>query len=393
MIFIDHVQGNILGYTTLHMFGLSDAAEIFVILSGFSSMAAYGRIFDSQGARAGLMRVGARCLRIYLFQAGLLVATYILIAAWKEHYYVLIPELIPFMHGGAHVVKHGLTLGTLPAKLDILPLYIVLFGLFPLVYLAMRWNMLVTILASAGIWLAANLDHTVNLTNHMDGQGWFFDPFAWQFIFVLGAAGYRVMAAGQGSLPYRTWLAALCWIYLGFALLALAPWYGWGLSEYRPFLVTADKQHLSVLRVLDILALLYLALSSSRFTTLTRSRFLSWIDACGRHSLEVFSLGTLLAVAGSLVLTSFGRGWPTQVIVNLVGLGALMGLGVALEVRQRKTRRNKPLTPNVAGPEAVPGHLSQPDSCAAAAGVEQNASWSPHPAEPVHSGSSSLQHS
>ncbi len=164
----------------------------------------------------------------------MLAGAYLLVSAWSEHYYVLIPDLIPFMNGGAHVVKHGLVLGMLPAKLDILPLYIVLFGLFPLIYLAMPWNMAVTVLASAAIWLVANLDHTVNLTNHMDGQGWFFDPFAWQFIFVLGAACYRMMKAFDGSLPYRTWLAALCWAYLGFAFLAMAPWYGLGLSGLPP---------------------------------------------------------------------------------------------------------------------------------------------------------------
>ncbi len=58
-------------------------------------MAAYGQVFDRQGVRAGLKRVGARCLRLYLFQAGLLAGAYLLVSAWSEHYYVLIPDLIP----------------------------------------------------------------------------------------------------------------------------------------------------------------------------------------------------------------------------------------------------------------------------------------------------------
>ncbi|HEY1723481.1 MAG TPA: OpgC domain-containing protein [Magnetospirillaceae bacterium] len=394
MIFIDHVQGNVLGFTTLHMFGLSDAAEVFVMLSGFSSMAAYGQIFENKGARAGLLRVGERCLRIYLFQAGLLVAAYLLITAWAEHYYVLIPELIPFMNGGAQVVKHGLTLRALPAKLDILPLYILLFSCFPVIYLFMRWSMALTVAASGGLWLWANLDPSLNLTNHMDGTGWFFDPFAWQFIFVLGAAGYRAMRYYEGSLPYRWWLAAACWGYLLFALLALAPWYGWGLSDYRPYLVPSDKQHLSVLRLLDVLAMMYLALSSQKFLQFARLRVLAWIDACGRHSLEVFSLGTLLAMAGSLVITSFGRAWPIQIAVNLFGFAALIGLALAMEAHRRRARQHVEKPAIVAPAPAEPTQLSQATSCVAVTDMEQNGAWSVSPAPAVHaSAQPSLRHS
>src|ERR1700743_2832614 len=41
MIFIDHIPQNALGVTTLHNFSFSDAAEVFVLLAGFSSMLAY----------------------------------------------------------------------------------------------------------------------------------------------------------------------------------------------------------------------------------------------------------------------------------------------------------------------------------------------------------------
>src|SRR5690242_21228395 len=37
-IFIDHVTGSFLGLLTLHIYGFSDAAEIFVLLAGFASM-------------------------------------------------------------------------------------------------------------------------------------------------------------------------------------------------------------------------------------------------------------------------------------------------------------------------------------------------------------------
>ena len=45
-IFIDHMPGNFLGLLTLRNFGFADAAELFVLLAGFSSMLAYGPTFE-----------------------------------------------------------------------------------------------------------------------------------------------------------------------------------------------------------------------------------------------------------------------------------------------------------------------------------------------------------
>src|SRR5665213_1304563 len=56
MIFIDHVPGNLLSLVTLRNFGFADAAELFVLLAGFASMAAYGRIFSRDGIVPGLRR-------------------------------------------------------------------------------------------------------------------------------------------------------------------------------------------------------------------------------------------------------------------------------------------------------------------------------------------------
>jgi hypothetical protein len=57
MIFVDHIPGNTLGLVTLHNFGFADAAEVFVLLAGMSSMFAYGRVFERDGALGGLRRI------------------------------------------------------------------------------------------------------------------------------------------------------------------------------------------------------------------------------------------------------------------------------------------------------------------------------------------------
>jgi len=337
MIFIDHVPGNALSWVTLHMFGFSDAAELFVILSGFSSMIAYGRSFERSGVRIGLTRVIARCLRLYVFQAGLLLLTFLIVKAWSVRYDILIPDLLPFLSHGSRVVRHGLALGALPAKLDILPLYIILLGFFPLIYFGIRKSPWATLAVSGLVWLAANLDPGLNLKNWMTGDGWYFNPFAWQFLFVIGAAGARVVEAGAGSLPRINWLAWSCWAYLGFALLSSAPWASWGWWDFHPIpLGTPDKSNLAPLRLLHILALVYLGLSSPRFLALVRRGWMGAIDACGRHSLEIFSLATLLALIGGLLTSTLGTNWEIQVAINAVGLVVLMGAARIMEARRAR---------------------------------------------------------
>ena len=98
-IFIDHVPGNLLGTLTLRNFGFSDAAELFVLLSGFSAMLAYGRVFEQAGPGRGWRRVVARCLRIYIFQIVLLLTTLAIIQFWIT-FFGLQPQRIRVMlHG------------------------------------------------------------------------------------------------------------------------------------------------------------------------------------------------------------------------------------------------------------------------------------------------------
>ena len=86
MIFIDHVPGNLLGLVTLRNFGFADAAELFVPLAGFASMVAYGDSFAREGPTVGLRRVLVRCLRLYLFQAIMLLTVLVMasVAAMLE---------------------------------------------------------------------------------------------------------------------------------------------------------------------------------------------------------------------------------------------------------------------------------------------------------------------
>jgi hypothetical protein len=336
-IYIDHIPHDVLNAVTLRNYGFSDAAELFVMLAGFASMMAYGRSFARDGAATGLRRILGRCARIYIFQIGLLVATIGILSAWEAHYGVEPRTMAPVLHGGVHALVRNLTLRSQPSNLNILPLYIVLLVLFPLIYAGIRVSLGLTVMVSAALWLVANIYPRMNLINAFDGKPWFFDPLSWQFIFVLGAALAVIMARCGGELPRWRWLIALCSLFLGFGFLESFPWTDWGLPDLAPLNIDPpDKTHLAPLRLLHAMALVYVALSWRGWTGSGRSVILRAVEACGKNSLEVFSLATVLALIGHLAFKTFGEDWPMQVVVNGVGLGAMIGLGFLLERARRR---------------------------------------------------------
>jgi hypothetical protein len=338
MIFFDHMPRDVLNTVTMHNFGFSDAAEVFVLLAGVSSMLAYGKVFDSRGASEGLLKVGKRVLYIYLAQMLLLFVTLVVVRAWGVYFglepTVMAPMLLP---GGAKQVASGVILLSLPGYLDILPLYVVLLALFPLIYLGLNRAPWLTVLASAGLWGATSFLPWINLPNRFDPNSgtWYFDPFSWQFLFVLGAVLSRVLRRYDFILPRPRWLVWLASAFLVFGVLQNFPWIDWGLPHLRPLIMAPmDKTHLAPIRLAHIAALMFLLLSSQRVMGIARRPWLRPLDACGRHSLETFSLLTLVALGGRLIYRTWGDDWFIQVTVNIVGVALICGVALLLERRK-----------------------------------------------------------
>ena len=84
MIFVDHIPADGLNTVTTHNFGFCDAAEVFVLLAGMSSMLAYGKVFQHDGMLTGLRRIAFRCGRIYVCQLGLMLATICIVLLWSR---------------------------------------------------------------------------------------------------------------------------------------------------------------------------------------------------------------------------------------------------------------------------------------------------------------------
>jgi hypothetical protein len=84
------------------------------------------------------------------------------------------------------------------------------------------------------------------------------------------------------------------------------------------------------------MALAFLVFSSERVRCLADRPALRFLLVCGRHSLEVFSLGTVLAMLFRLIFCTFGVTVTTQLAANGIGLGLMIALGVMLENARKK---------------------------------------------------------
>ncbi len=334
MIFVDHVPSDFLNWYTLHNFSLSDAAEVFVFLAGTSSTLAYGRAFERQGAVAGLRKIAARCGKIYFVQVALFSISLAISWGWRHTGHAT-PIIGPVADAGWAGILRGLLLNALPTYLDILPLYVVLLATFPLVHAMTRLSPWLALGVSGAIWLEVNIWHNLNLPNMLAAEGWYFNPFAWQFLFTIGAVSAAGMASVRRVSAGFTLLRVLCSAYLAFGLLEAVNWAHWGLPNLSPFDIgEPSKSLLSPLRLLSVIALIFLLFSSPAIGRLSERPEMRLVVLCGRHSLAVFAAGCLLAYASRLLFTGFGESWWLQGGVNVVGLGGMFAAASWLERRR-----------------------------------------------------------
>src|SRR6266567_7577287 len=65
LIFIDHVSPDILTWFTIRNYGFSDAAEIFIFISGYTAAFVYGRAMFESGFVIATARILRRVWQIY----------------------------------------------------------------------------------------------------------------------------------------------------------------------------------------------------------------------------------------------------------------------------------------------------------------------------------------
>lgn len=77
--FIDHIPNSSLDWLTLRHYGFSDASEVFVFVSGYTCMLAYGGALREQGWPTTIVRALRRGWEIYAAFLLLLIAYFALV--------------------------------------------------------------------------------------------------------------------------------------------------------------------------------------------------------------------------------------------------------------------------------------------------------------------------
>jgi hypothetical protein len=346
-IFVDHVPDNAVSWITIRNFGFSDATEVFIFISGFAAATAYARRFLRQGFAAMAIHVLRRCWQLYIAHVFLFVVFTAQIAYVSSRFnnpmYADEMNLSGFLQEPHVALIEALLLRFRPANMDVLPLYIVLLLVFPFVLVAALRRPLLLLAVSAALYVAAPLLGW-NLSTYPGNEGWYFNPFTWQLLFVIGTLCACSPQAVAPATRWRPWLGVAAVAYLVFALAIVATWYVPALENAVPewlgrVIYPVDKTNLDILRLVHFGALAYLVVHFvPRDAAFLRARWADPILACGRESLYVFCVGIFLSFAGHIVLVEFNGSLLAQVAVSAGGIGLMIGLAYMVDWYERTDR-------------------------------------------------------
>ncbi len=350
MIFVDHVPGNPYEQFTIRNIGFSDAAEAFFVMSGVAAGLAYsGRFLPHNVAKNGLWHaispIWHRAWVLYLVQIFLTVWAIAIYASGAMIFDM--PGLLKQINLTQVFENTQSALIGIPALMhqlgyvNILPAYMVLLMMTPFaIMLGLRRPWLLAA-ASALVWFSAGA-WRLNLPNFPNPGGWFFNPFAWQAVFVCGLLIGLSLGRKERFVPNSKALFALS---VGFLLFVFAWRYVPGVGPFLnhqmarlgamgvPFnLVSHDKTFLALPRLLHALALVYALSCMVSVFRATASPLGAPLRLLGRHGLLVFASGTLLALVFNVLLKGGSSPLIGPVTLPLLGIVAMVAIAWIREV-------------------------------------------------------------
>ncbi|HLJ05190.1 MAG TPA: OpgC domain-containing protein [Acetobacteraceae bacterium] len=330
-IYTDHIPGDVLGKYSLQNFALCDAAEVFVLLAGFGAGIAYGSTMNRQG----YLYAGADTLRrawtlyiahIFLFVVYAAQVAYSA-AALDRMFYLEEARLNVLADDPFRALLEALLLRFQPNLLNILPLYVTLLLMFALALPLLRWPKLL-FLVSGAIYVAVRMTG-FNLPSWDDAGGWFLNPLAWQFLFMIGAIlAYAPPRMPRVRWPLDTMAAAILvagvviiWVIDNHArILASMP------TPVIRFLITQDKTGLHPFRLVSILSLTWVVVRIiPREASWLQSRYAGPLVLMGQNSLPVFCCGIFFGFMARLGLETDDSA-AMQFVVNVFGVLAMLAV-------------------------------------------------------------------
>lgn len=328
LIFIDHLSPDVLSWFTIRTYGFSDAAEIFIFISGYTAALVYGRAMFEFGFLVATARIMRRVWQIYLAHVFLftvfLAEIYFLATRVESAFYSEEMGVVEFFKQPGETLVQALLLRFRPLNMDVLPLYIVLMAFLPLILWLIKLRADIALALSVVLY-AITWRFDLHLTAYPNGF-WSFNPFAWQLLFVFGAwcalGGGRRMSRVLSS-PITLWVS-IAYVFVAFCV--TMTWYFPQLDHVLPrrieqWMYPIDKTDLDVLRFAHFLALAAITVHFvPKGWPALKSPWLRPLILCGQHSLEIFCLGVFLAFAGYFLLAEISGGIGLHFLVAIIGL-------------------------------------------------------------------------
>ena len=361
-IFLDHIPSNAVSFITMKNFGFSDAAEIFVFISGYTAAFVYGRTLHQRGYVVASARIVKRAWQVYVAHIFLFVifmaqVAYVT-ANFQNPLYTEEMGAFDFMQQPGETLIQALLLKFKPTYMDILPMYVLLMlGLAAVIWLIDRFPN-ATLAASFGLYFLTWLFQW-NLPSYPSGY-WFFNPLAWQLLFVTAAWCAIGDRAKLDWILRSNFVLAAATFFLALSFAIAMTWYLPVLAPYMPkrlaeWIYPIDKTNLDILRYLHLLAV---ALVTVRIIPRTwpglESRWLQPPVLCGQHSLEIFCLGVFLSFTGHFILVEVSARFWMHIIVSFIGICIMVALAWLMRWYRRAEGKRpgpRPPAPGLAGGE------------------------------------------
>jgi hypothetical protein len=305
-IFINHIPGIYYGRFTHANYSLSDSADLFVFLAGWALRYVVGRPERRQPGWYVTLRLGGRALTLYAAQIMITMIAIALLAGvaiWRNNPLLLewhnaaavFHDPVP-THVGLALVTHQL------GYFDILPLYVVLMAMAPVFVLIDRYAPNLVLPVSLLIY-GLTLGFQISIPSWPVEGEWFFNPLAWQLVFVLGF----VMAREDGIGGFvRRHIVAIRWIALPIVIAGLfVALYGWWPDPTKvpqpKLFFLLSKTYVTPPRIIQFLALIALMSVTYPYIKAVASWLVDFLSMFGRNSLYVFCVGSILSLSGQII--------------------------------------------------------------------------------------------
>jgi len=346
-IMLDHMPLGVMRNLTLANFTVFDAAELFVLLSGFLVGMVWVKVEERQGRRAAQWRFLKRAFKVWqaLVLGAVLLAlfSHLLFELKMNHTAVWFQYSRWIVENPFGYIATVALMWMQPNLLDVLALYVLLIATAPVtVPFLLRMPFTAMAVSVAVWWLSGPLNTMI--PNQREGQGLLFNPFGWQLLFFTGVA---IGAFRDKIMPVlRPRTGVLNGISAAIMLFGLAIIICWRIGEpaqavadmLKQVYGSIDKWSLDGLRLVSILAATWLVAVplAPAFNWMARTALGRDLAEIGRGGLWSFVTCVLLSMWGDALDMTAPAGFSGWLLRLAIDVWVIMALWISAALWLRR---------------------------------------------------------